>query len=85
MISVPLHVHVFTFYIINQISIIILHQIMLVFLIFRTFCLTEVLEKPGGETPALNVMVIRDPRHANVSKQRTLLADVDVAPPHDAA
>ena len=47
--------------------------------------LTEVSEQPRGETPALNVMAIRDQRHANVSKQRTLLEDVDVAPPKGAA
>ena len=38
-----------------------------------------VLEQPGGGTPALNVMAIRDQRHANVSQQRTLLADADVS------
>ena len=45
----------------------------------------EVLEQPGGGTPALNVMVIRDQRHANVSKQRMLLADADDAPHHGSA
>ena len=45
----------------------------------------EVSEQPRGETPALNVMAIRDQRHANVSKQRTLLVDVDVTPPQGAA
>ena len=49
------------------------------------YCLTEVLEQQGGGTPALNVMVIRDQGHANVSKQRTLLADADVAPHHGSA
>ena len=73
----------FTFYIINQICFIILYQIRLVFLIFEIkYCLTEVLEQPRGGTPALKVMAIRDQRHANVSKQRTLLADADVAPHH---
>ena len=68
---------------INQIPIIILHPIGLGFLIFRVkYCLTEILEHPEGGTPVLNVMAIRDQRLANVSKQRTLLADVDVAPPH---
>ena len=72
---------IFTYYIINQICIIILYQIRPVFLIFEIkYFLTEVLEPPGGGTPALNVMAIRDQRHANVSKQRTLLADADVAP-----
>ena len=55
---------------------------MLVFLIFEIkYCLTEVLEQPGGGTPALNVMAIRDQRHANVSKQRTLY----IAPHHGSA
>ena len=64
----------FTFYIINQISIIILHPIRLVFLIFKIkYCLTEVLEQPGGVTSTHNVMVICDQRHPKVSKQRTLL------------
>ena len=61
---------IFTVYIISQICIIILYQIRLVFLIhvFETkYCLTEVLEQPGGGTPALNIMAIRDQRHANVS------------------
>ena len=59
-------------YIINQISIIILHQTRLVFLIFRSnYCLMEVLEQPEGGTPALNVMAIRDHCHANVIKQRS--------------
>ena len=76
----------FTFYIINQICIIIPYQIRLVFLIFGIkYCLTEVLDQPGGGTPALNVMAIRDQRHANVSTQRPLLADADVAPPHGSA
>ena len=44
------------------------------------YCLTDVLEQPGGGTPALNVMAIRDQRYSNVSKERTWLADADVAP-----
>ena len=78
---------IFTFYIINQICFIIfLYQIMLLFLIFEIkYCLTEILEQPGGGTPAPNVMAIRDQRHAKVSKQRTLLADADVAPYHGSA
>ena len=76
----------FTFYIINQICFIILYQIRLVFLIFEIkYCLTEVLEQPGGGSPALNVMAIRDQRHANVSKLRTLLAYAGVAPHHGSA
>ena len=47
------------------------------------YYLTKVFEQPRDGTPALNVMAIRDQRHTNVSKQRTLLADVDVAPPHE--
>ena len=82
MVSVP----IFTFYIISQICIIILYQIRLVFLIFEIkYCLTEVLEQPGGGTRALNVMAIRDQRHAKVRKQRTLLADADVVPHHGSA
>ena len=46
--------------------------------------LTAILEQPRCRTPALNVMAIRDERHANVNKQRTLLADVDIAPPQGA-
>ena len=45
----------------------------------------EVLEQPGGGTPALNVMAIRDQHHAKVSKKTTLLADADVAPHHGLA
>ena len=53
------------------------------FSIFRIkYCLREVLEQPGGGIPALNVKAIRDQRHANVSKQTPLLADVDVALPY---
>ena len=77
---------IFTIYIIYQICFIILFQIRLVFLVSEIkYCLTEVLEQPGGGSPALNVMAIRDQRHANVSKQRTLLADADVAPHHGSA
>ena len=47
--------------------------------------LTEVSEQPRGEIPALNVMAKRDQLHANVSKQTTLLVDVDVAPPQGTA
>ena len=69
-------------YIVNPISAITLHLNSLVFLIFGIkYHLTEVLEQPRGGFSALNVMEIRDRRHANVCKQRTLQADVDVAPP----
>ena len=76
---------IFTIDIINQIPIIILYPDRLVFLIFRiNYRLTEPegLEQPEGGTPALNVIAIRDRCRANVSKHRTSLADVDVAPPH---
>ena len=73
---------IFTFYIIIQICFIILYQIRLVLLIFEIkYCITEVLEQPGGGGAELS----RDQRHANVSKQRTLLADADVAPNHGSA
>ena len=53
----------FTFHIINQISIIILHPIRLTLLIFGIkYCVMEVLEQPGGRTSALN-MAIHDQRH----------------------
>ena len=67
-------------------SVIILHTNEVVFLIFRIkYCQTEVLEQPGGGPPAPNFMAVRDQRQENVSKQNTLLADVDVAPRHGAA
>ena len=60
-----------------------LHLVSLVFLIFKIKnCLTEVLEQPRGGTPVHNVMAISDQCHANISKQTTLLADVDIALPH---
>ena len=46
------------------------------------YCLPEVYEQAEGGAPAFNVIAIRYRRHANVSKQRMLLADVDVVPPH---
>ena len=77
---------IFAFYVINQICFIILYQNRLVFLIFEIkYCLMEVLEQSGGGTSALNVMAIRDQRHFNVSKQRTLMTDADVAPHHGSA
>ena len=69
---------IFTF----QISIIILHQVGLIFLMFRIkYCIMEVLEQPKRRKSALNVMAICDQRHTNVSKQIAILADVDVDPP----
>ena len=44
----------------------------------------EVLEQPGVP-PLFNIMAIRDQHHANISKQRMLLAGVDIAPPHGTA
>ena len=77
---------IFTFYIINQIPIFIQHLTQLVFWIpVIKSNLMEVSEQPRGETSALNVMAIRDQRHENVSIQRTLLEDVDVAPPQGTA
>ena len=71
-------------YIINPISAITLHLNSLVFLIFEIkYHLREVLEQPEGRITALNAIEIRDRRHANVHVciQKTLHADVDVAPP----
>ena len=82
MVSIPL----LTFYIINQLPIIILRSIWLVIIIFKIkYCQTEVLKQPRDGSHAFNVMVICNQRHANVSKQRTLLADVDVVSSHGAA
>ena len=79
---------ILTFYIINQIRFIILYQIRLVFLISEIILPNGDLGTAGGGgvgTPVLNVMAICDQRHANVSKQRTLLADADVAPHYGSA
>ena len=45
----------------------------------------EVSEQPKRLISAVNVIAIRDKRHANFSKQRTLLAGVDVPPPNGEA
>ena len=84
--KIVISIFIFTFYIINQISIFIQHLTGLVFwiLVIKSH-LTDVSEQPRGESPALNVMAIRDQRHTNVSKQRMLLVDVDFAPPQGAA
>ena len=59
---------------------------MLVSIIFRIkYCLTKVLEQQGGGTPVLNVMVILEQHHANISKQRRIFADINIAPPHGMA
>ena len=42
---------------------------------------TEGLEQQKRHFPALNVVAILVQRHANVSKQATLLGGVDVGPP----
>ena len=73
---------VFTFYIINQSYLIIFHPTLSVILIeWNNSFVTEVFEQAGSETHEHNVMVIHEWRHANVDKQRTLSADVDVTPP----
>ena len=65
---------IFTFYIINQITIIILHPIKLVFLIFRIkYGLTEVLEQPGGGTSVLNVIQIMSVNKEHYWLMSTLL------------
>ena len=68
---------IFTFYIINQIYLIIFHS--------NSLFVTEVLEQPANESPVHNVVAIREWRHTNVDKQRKLLVDVDVTPPRGAA
>ena len=47
--------------------------------------ITEVSDRPKCQISALNVIAIRVQRHANASKQTTLLAGVDVDPPKGAA
>ena len=70
--KIVISILIFTFYIINQISIFIQHLTRLVFWILVIESnLTEVSEQPRDETPTLNVMA--------------LLVDVDVAPPQGAA
>ena len=77
---------IFTFYIINQIYLIIFHSNSLVILDkWNILFLTEVLEQPANESPVHNVVVIREWRHTNVDKQRKLLVDVDVTSPRGAA
>ena len=84
--KIVISIFIFTFYIINQISNFIQHLTRLVFwILVIKLNLLEVSKQPRGETPAFNVMAMRDQRHANVSKQRTLLEDVDVVPPQGAA
>ena len=70
----------------NWIYLITFHQTTLVILIKWNilFVIMEVLEQPGSEIREHNVMVIREWRHANIDKQRSLLADVNVTPPRGA-
>ena len=84
--KIVISILIFKFYIFNQISIFIQHLTRLVFwiLVIKSN-LAKLSEQPRGETPVFNIMAICDQRHANVSKQRTLLEDVDVAPPQGAA
>ena len=73
---------IFTFYIINQTYLIIFHPNLLVILEkWNILIVTEVLEQPANESPVHNIVEILEWRHANVDKQRMLLADVDVTPP----
>ena len=68
-------IFIFTFYIINQVSIFNFHITWLVLRIFSIKSdITEVSEEPEYHISALNV-----------SKQTTLVAGVDVAPPDGAA
>ena len=84
--KIVISIFIFTFYIINQASIFYFHITRFVLQIFRIKSdITEVSEQTKMPAPALNVMAICDQRHANVSKQTTLLAGDDVAPPIDAA
>ena len=76
--KIVISVLIFTFYIIKLICIIIKYPARLVFRVYSIKAyLMEVSEQPRGGTPALNVKLIRDQCHANVSKQRTLLDGVD--------
>ena len=60
----------------------IFHPTLLVTLIkWNIVFVTEMLEQPGSLTRVNNVVTIRQLRHANVDKQRKLLADVDVTQP----
>ena len=75
----------FTFYIINQIYLIIFHPTLLVTLIkWKIEFVTEVLKQTGSETCVHNVMTIDELHHANVDKQSKFLADDDVTPPRGA-
>ena len=72
---------IFTFYIISQVSILNFHLTWLVFRISGIKAgITEVSEQSKRQISALNVIAIRDQRHANVSKQTTVWDGVDVGP-----
>ena len=84
--KIVISIFTFTFYIINQASISDFHITRLILQILRIKSdITEVSEQPKCQLSVLNVMAICDQRHANVSKQTTLLAGDDVAPPIGAA
>ena len=76
---------IFTFYIINQIYLIIIHPNPQVILIKRNILsVTEVLEQPGSETSVHNVLTQCEWCHANVDKQSNLLGYYDATPPRGA-
>ena len=84
--KIVISILIFTFYIINQVSIIDFRITQLVLQIFLIRSDTTVVsEQPKCQLSALNVMAICDQRHANVSKQTMLLAGDDVTPPIGAA
>ena len=73
---------IFTFYIINQIYLIIFHPTPSFIVIkWNISFVTELLEQPGSETWEHNVVAMRGWRQANVDKQIRLLAEVEVTPP----
>ena len=70
--KIVISVLIFTFYIINQVSIFYFHITLLVLQIFGIKSdITEVLEQPKWQLSALNVIVICDQGHANVSNSNT--------------
>ena len=69
--------YVQSFYIIDQIYLIILHPTPLVTLIkWNIVFVREVLEQTGSETCIHKTVTICELRHANLDKQSKLLADV---------
>ena len=84
--KVVISIFIFTFHIINQVSIFDFHITRLVLQKFSIKSdITEVSEQPKCQLSALNVMAICDQRHASVSKRTTLQVGDDVAPPIGAA